>query len=168
MSTALDLDAAWNVFLAAFRARVEHAAQSFTALSDAEASARRAPGKWSRKEIVGHLVDSASNNHQRFVRAAFQQDLVFPGYDQDAWLALQRHARAPWAELVALWRSYNLHLARVVEALPAELRTRATTRHNFDVIAWRAVVPGEARTLEWFIRDYAGHLDHHLRQALDD
>jgi hypothetical protein len=166
MNAVLDLEAPWDTFLAAFRARVESAARELAVLSDAEASARRALGKWSRKEIVGHLVDSASNNHQRFVRAAFQEDLVFPGYDQEAWLALQRYSDAPWRELVALWRAYNLHLARVVEVLPAELRTRATTRHAFDRLAWRSVAPGSPQTLEWFIRDYAGHLDHHLRQAL--
>jgi hypothetical protein len=44
------------------------------------------PGKWSAREVIGHLVDSACNNHQRFVRALFQDDLVFPGYDQDAWV----------------------------------------------------------------------------------
>jgi len=166
MNQALDLDAPWTTFLAAFRARIELAAAELAALPEAAAHAHRAPGKWSRKELVGHLVDSASNNHQRFVRAAFQPDLVFAGYDQDAWLALQRYDLAPWLELVSLWRGYNLQLARVVEQLPAELRLRATKRHNFDVIAWRAVAPGEACTLEWFIRDYAGHLDHHLRQAL--
>ncbi len=86
-----------------------------------EAAARRpAPGKWSAKEIIGHLVDSASNNHQRFVRAQFQDDLVFPGYAQDEWVAVQRYQEAPWPHLLTLWRDFNLHLARVIEATPAE------------------------------------------------
>src|SRR5262245_57257735 len=83
---------------------------------DERASARRpAPDKWCPRELVGHLIDSAANNHQRFVRARFQDDLVFPGYDQDAWVEVQRYRDAPWGELVELWHGLNLHLARVFE-----------------------------------------------------
>ena len=60
-------------------------------ICDADAALPRAPGKWSRKEIIGHLIDSASNNHDRFVRAQFTDDLVCDSYDQDAWVRAQRH-----------------------------------------------------------------------------
>ncbi len=70
---------------------------------DEQASARApAPGKWCPREVLGHLIDSASNNHQRFVRVRFQDDLVFEGYDQDAWVAAQRYREASWAELIEL------------------------------------------------------------------
>ena len=88
------------------------------AISDADASRPRSEGKWSRKEIVGHLIDSASNNHGRFVRAQFSDDLVCPTYDQDAWVRVQNYIRAPWVELVTLWSLYNLHLTRVIAAIP--------------------------------------------------
>lgn len=129
-----------------------------------EASARApAPGKWSPRELLGHLIDSASNNHQRFVRARFQEDLVFLPYDQDAWVDSQAYATAPWSELVELWRLFNRHLARVLEALPGELAQRTVTRHNLDRIAWQAVPAGAPTTLAFFARDYVGHLRHHLR-----
>src|SRR5437867_285744 len=94
------------------------------ALSEAESTKPPAPGKWSPKEVIGHLIDSASNNHQRFVRAQFMDDLVFLGYEQQAWVAAQRYQAAPWSDLVGLWRLLNLHLARVIEAVPASVRVR--------------------------------------------
>lgn len=134
---------------------------------DEESSARPpAPGKWSPRELLGHLIDSASNNHQRFVRARFQEDLVFPAYDQDDWVRVQAYASAPWSELVELWRLYNLHLARVLEAMPEALARRAVTRHNLDRIAWRTVPAGEPATLAYFARDYVEHLRHHLSRLV--
>jgi len=134
------------------------------ALSEAEAGRHSSPGKWSPKEVIGHLIDSASNNHQRFVRARFTEDLVFPGYQQEQWVEAQRYASAPWAELVGLWSSFNLHLARVIEATPADVRLKPRVRHNLHELAWKAVPQTEPATLEYFMRDYVGHLRHHIAQ----
>lgn len=155
----------WNDFAERFRARVEHAACELGRVATEDAARRPAPGKWSRQEIVGHLVDSASNNHQRFVRARFQADLVFPGYDQDAWVAAQRWNEADWRELVELWRTFNLQLARLMATTPAELRDRPHARHNLDQIAFKQLPAGTPATLGWFMADYVDHLEHHLRQA---
>jgi hypothetical protein len=141
---------------------VNEAAPKLLALGDASA-VRRAPGKWSPREIIGHLVDSASNNHQRFVRGQLQDDLVFPGYAQDDWVRIGRYGDAPWDELVALWRTFNLQIARVMEGTPEEVRTRPRTRHSFDAIGV-PLPPGEAATLEHVMSDYVVHLKHHLRQ----
>ena len=134
------------------------------ALSDAEASRPPAPGKWSPKEVIGHLVDSASNNHQRFVRARFTDDLVFPGYQQEEWVKAQRYASAPWTELVGLWSTFNLHLSRVIEATPAAVRLKPRARHNLHELAWKAVPQNEPATLEYFMADYVDHLRHHIAQ----
>jgi hypothetical protein len=133
-------------------------------LDDADASRRPAPGKWSIKEIIGHLIDSASNNHQRFVRARTQDSLVFTGYDQDVWVESQRYGTASWLELLSLWRSYNLHLARVMTMTPAEVRLRQTTAHNFGEIGFRAASSGAAMTLAWLMEDYVEHFKHHMTQ----
>jgi hypothetical protein len=134
------------------------------AVSDGDAARRPAPGQWCAKEIVGHLIDSASNNHQRFVRARWQEDLVFVGYDQDAWVEAEEYRAAPWLELLDLWVGYNLHLARVMRATPESVRLRSHTRHNLDQLAWKPVAPGEPATLDYFMRDYVDHLHHHVRQ----
>ena len=134
---------------------------------DDEATSRRPrPGAWSPREILGHLIDSASNNHQRFVRAQFQQDLVFAGYAQDDWVAVQRYQDASWSELVTLWASFNRHLARVMAAVPEETRRRPRSRHNLDELAYRPVPATEPTTLEYFMGDYVEHLRHHLEQIL--
>lgn len=153
-------------FVDDFRRLVEHSAAALMTIADEASGLRPAPGTWSPREIIGHLIDSASNNHQRFVRAQFQDDLVFAGYDQDAWVAAQRYQDAAWADLVALWRAYNLHLARVMAAVPEAVRLRKTRRHNFHQIAWQTVPEGEPATLDYFMRDYVAHLRHHLQQVL--
>ena len=148
------------------RAAVEGGAAALLALSEEDAGRRPAPGQWSPREVIGHLVDSAANNHQRFVRAQFQDDLVFPSYDQDAWVRAQNYQAAAWAALVELWRAYNLHLAHVMAAVPEEVRNRPHSRHNLHQIGWQPVPEHELATLDYLMRDYVAHLKHHLAQAL--
>jgi len=114
-------------------------------------TSRPAPGKWCRKEILGHLVDSAANNHQRFVRAAIAGDLSFPGYVQEGWVAVQRWAEEDWAVIVDLWTALNRHLAHLLAGLPAGALS-APCR-----IGDR---PGV--TLAALAEDYLRHLEHHL------
>jgi hypothetical protein len=154
-------------FLTDFRTTVDRAADRLLALSEDDASARPVPGKWSRKEIIGHLIDSASNNHGRFVRAQLQDDLVFPGYDQDAWVRTQRYQDRPWPDLVRLWQAFNHHIATVMETADRHEVARPRARHNLDQLAWRTVSPMQPTTLEYFMRDYVDHLKHHLGQALE-
>ena len=148
------------------RATVDRVADFLLLVPPERAAERPAPGKWSAKEIVGHLIDSAANNHQRFVRARWQDDLVFSGYAQNDWVTAQRYQDAPWPELVTLWRDYNRHLARVMEGIPEGVRSREHRRHNLHEIAWQTVQASEPATLDYFMRDYVGHLHHHVSQIL--
>ncbi len=132
---------------------VERAAERLRAVDEAEAGRSPAPGKWSTKEIVGHLIDSAANNHQRFVRAQQAEALSFPKYEQEAWVSVQAYAARPWAELVELWRLYNRHLAHVMRQIrPEKLGVPCTIGSNAPV------------TLGYLVEDYLAHLKHHLRQ----
>jgi DinB superfamily len=125
-------------------------------MAEAEVSRERGPGKWMKKEILGHLIDSAANNHQRFVRAPAGDPFVGPGYDQNAWVAANRYRERPWSELVELWAGLNRHLAHVIAGVPPEkLQTRCLIGDN------------QPAPLEWWIRDYVRHLKHHLAQILD-
>jgi hypothetical protein len=115
-----------------------------------------APGmSWSRKEIVGHLIDSAGNNHQRFVRAQYQARMSFPRYVQDQWIAAQGYGERPWAEIVELWQQYNRHLLHVMRRVPA------AAFGNVCVVA-----EDEPSTLGHHMVDYVHHMEHHLQQAL--
>ena len=145
---------------------VGRAAPALLALDDAATMRRPAPGKWSPREIIGHLVDSASNNHQRFVRMRDRDDLVVEGYEQDTWVEAQRYQDAPWTELVLLWATYNRHLARLMAATPAIARERVRHSHNLHLRAYRPVPADRAVTLAYFMDDYVDHLEHHLAQVL--
>jgi len=146
------------------RATVTHVSTRLLAVPESDAARHPAPGKWSSKEIIGHLIDSAANNHLRFVRAQFTNDLVAPGYAQEDFVRVQQYQQAPWAELVALWRDYNLHLARMIEAMPEAVRLRERREHNLDEIAWQPVPRDSPVTLDYFMADYVAHLHHHVRQ----
>ena len=150
-------------YIERLRTVVEEAAPRLRTLGDASA-AKPARGGWSPREIIGHLVDSASNNHQRFVRARVQDDLVFPGYKQDLWVQAGAYQDAPWNDLVELWRTFNLQIARVMAATPDELRLRERLEHNLDRIGFEPVPQGQPATLDHLMRDYVAHLEHHLRQ----
>jgi hypothetical protein len=128
---------------------------------------RPAPGAWSAKEIIGHLIDSAANNHRRFVQAESQANLVFAGYAQDEWVRAQAYDDAPWSELLALWSSYNRHLAHVMAAIPASVRYRQHREHNLHEIGWQRFPADSPATLDDLMRDYVGHLRHHVAQVRD-
>lgn len=124
------------------------------------------PGKWSKKEILGHLIDSASNNHKRFVEAVFKNDLIFEGYEQDNWVSVQNYQESPWNDLIELWKLLNLHIAHVMENIPSEIKTRQIKRHNLNYVAFQKIEEDEPVTLELFIHDYIAHLKHHIDQIL--
>ncbi|MBV9959082.1 MAG: DinB family protein [Acidobacteria bacterium] len=151
-----------------FRETVLTGAARLLKLTEEESERRTAEGKWSPKEIVGHLIDSAANNHQRFVRAQFTEDLLFPGYEQEEWVASQHYQQAAWPKLVKLWRAYNEHLHHVVSHVPEEQLTKPRARHSLQRIAWQTVSEHEPTTLEYLIRDYIAHLKHHLNQIFKD
>ena len=125
------------------------------------------PTAWSIAEIIGHLIDSAANNHQRFVRADAQGDLVFPGYDQEHWVRAQAYEAHPWNDVVTLWAAYNRHLGRLMALIPASVRERQHHRHNFDQIGWRSFAADQPATLDDLMHDYVLHLEHHLAQIRD-
>lgn len=124
-------------------------------LTNADTSTRPSPKKWSRKEILGHLLDSASNNHQRFVRASLPGKLEFPGYDQDALVKLQDFREMDWGFLVEFWTGYNRYLAHILTCLP---------KNAFK--AKCQIADHKPATLGWIAEDYVAHLKHHLNQIL--
>ena len=132
---------------------VEGAEPRLRAFSELESAKPVLAGGWSRKQVIGHLVDSASNNHQRFVRAALQPSLDFPGYDQDGNARVEAFQEAGWSLLVSLWAAYNRYLAHVIAHLP-DSKLETVCR----------IGSGSPVTLEFLAKDYFRHLVHHLVQ----
>ncbi len=135
-------------------------------ISDVRRQTASLDGQWSPRQILGHLVDSAANNHQRFVHAQCTNDLVFPGYDQEQWVMAQHYQDEDWPALIQLWKSYNDHLAHVIAHIPVDVLQRPRWPHTLDRIAWHTVSADESITLEYLIRDYLGHLNEHVKQIL--
>ena len=154
-------------FLNDFGETIDTASTRLLEISDELSAVPRVEGKWSRKQIIGHLIDSAANNHSRFVRAQFNDDLVFPGYEQEAWVDSQRYQEKDWNELVQLWRLYNRHILHIMKVTPEDIRMKLRSKHNLHVIASDKLSPDEPVTLDWFMRDYVDHLKKHLGQILD-
>lgn len=151
-------------FLVDFRLTIDSAEAHLLQVSEQESTIVAVEGKWSPKEIIGHLIDSAANNHQRFVRAQFTEDLVFPGYEQERWVEVQHYNEESWDQLVQLWRCYNLHLLHIIANMPDRILTLPRTKHSLHQISWQTVAEDEAVTLEYLVRDYLKHLKNHLRQ----
>ena len=125
------------------------------AISEREAGVKAAPGRWSQKEELGHLVDSAANNHIRFVRASIEPNFRGPGYQQDGWVSTHGYQDMPWADLLDFWNRYNIFLARLIRRIPENLMERKC-------------VVGESQpvTLQFLIEDYILHMQHHLDHVL--
>ena len=154
----------YQEFLKDFRDTIVCATARLRDMPEMQSGQKSAPDDWSPKETMGHLIDSAANNHQRFVRAQFTDDLAFPGYEQDQWVSSQRYRDESWSELIQLWSSYNLHLIHVASAIPEDVLTKSRSHHTLDQIAFNLVDKNNPATLEYLIRDYLDHLRHHLNQ----
>jgi DinB superfamily len=125
-------------------------------LGDEEAATRPSgPDSWSRKEELGHLIDSAVNNHVRFLRASLENEYSGPPYDQDGWVRAHGYHDLAWLSLLDTWRQHNELLARLVKRIPQE-RLAASCR-----IGSAAPV-----TLRFLIEDYVLHMQHHLDHIL--
>jgi DinB superfamily len=128
---------------------------SLRALTDERASLARAPGKWSAKEELGHLVDSAANNHIRFVRATIEVELRGPGYAQDDWVRLHGYSSMSWDAIINVWFQYNTLLAALVDRIPDD---------RLETQCYIGTSP--AVTLRFVIEDYILHMQHHIDQLL--
>ncbi|MBZ5568548.1 MAG: DinB family protein [Acidobacteriia bacterium] len=135
-----------------FAAVLAVAGQRLSALSSTTAAARPMPDAWSKKQELGHLVDSAVNNYVRIIRVQRESAPALPGYEQDAWVERQGYDDRDWMELVALWKALNQHMLAAARRIPASSLARTCT-----------IAGGDSVTLGFLIEDYVDHMVHHLQ-----
>ena len=111
-----------------------------------------APNTWSGKEELGHLLDSAANNHQRIVRTQLEEKPAMPGYDGDEWVRLHHYQERKWATLVDLWAALNQQLLVAAQAVPDSAWSRTCT-----------IADSAPLTLQFVFDDYVRHMVHHLQ-----
>lgn len=132
---------------------IDAAVHRFRTISEEEWNYKATPEKWSKKEIIGHLCDSAFTNIRRFVVTQYKENENIV-YDQNIWVKAQNYQNIPVAEVINLWKVLNYQIVHIVENIPDEAmqRTCDTTKTEFQ----------KRFTLEFIIKDYVDHLQHHL------
>jgi len=127
----------------------------FAGIDEALSRERAKTDGWCAREVVGHLIDSACNNHRRFILGQTPGLPKFDGYDGDVWVARQQYVDESWADIVSLWAAYNRHLRHVIARTPAEhLRMSAIDPDGSGLV-----------TVGFLMQDYVGHIRHHLEQV---
>jgi len=139
---------------AELHAAIAEGLQLFQQVDETRTTRRARPGGWCAREVLGHLIDSACNNHRRFVVGQSADTVRFDGYSQDDWVSRQHYEKVPWRDLVALWSAYNRHLAHVIACTP-------------DAAAARTALSADGAgpvSIAFLMEDYVRHLRHHLAQ----
>jgi hypothetical protein len=128
----------------------------FLKYPEGELIRKPAPDKWSKKELLGHLIDSATNNHHRFIKIQFMPEPLFvEGYQQEDWVEIQKYNEMETQHLVYFWKIYNEHILLIMQNTPEEkLSLKITPEQPFE----------EADTFFLLIKYYVDHIDHHLKQ----
>jgi hypothetical protein len=138
--------------------RLEYLCETIPALlkdiDDKSFSEKPLPDKWSKKEIIGHLIDSATNNHHRFIRCQFEYKPTI-WYDQNNWNMYGHYQLMDKLQLIKFWTSYNIHLVEIIKLIPIEKLKRICVMKD-----------GSELTLDFLINDYVAHLEHHLKQVI--
>lgn len=111
--------------------------------------------KWSKQEILGHLIDSAINNHQRFLRAQFEVLPDIP-YDQNKWNSFNYYNDLDKSQLISFWKGYNIQILELVKRIPQNLLSNTCTKGGT-----------KAYSISFLFDDYVEHLEHHLNQLVD-
>jgi F0F1-type ATP synthase delta subunit len=136
---------------------VEEFAGKFSQFSETELAEKPNPSKWSKKEVIGHLIDSGQNNLRRFIVGQHETESLKIVYDQDFWVAANNYQKMAGADVISLWRLVNGQIANVLSGMSKEFYSKTcNTAKNGE----------QLRTLEWLAKDYVKHLKHHLNQVI--
>ncbi|NYV68979.1 DinB family protein [Bacillus sp. Gen3] len=129
--------------------------KEYDSMAETEISNRPLPNKWSKKEILGHLCDSALNNINRFIKIQYEeQPFVIQSYKQDQWVILQNYQERPLEEIVNLFLSLNEQIINIISNIPKER------------LSYLCDIGNKQETLEWLVKDYLNHMEHHINNQI--
>ena len=146
--------------------RIAEIADGLFDLHDTQMSKPRVDGGWSRKEILGHLVDSANVNHQRVIESALSGSIVFAGYQHREWVELNGYQDLEWEEIVTLWCAVNMQFCLMINRISTEVIDTVHQEHSYETTAFRELASGESSTLGYLIEDYFAHMKYHMDQIM--
>ncbi|MBN6885461.1 anion-transporting ArsA/GET3 family ATPase [Cytobacillus horneckiae] len=130
--------------------------EEYNSKSEKEISNRPLPNKWSKKEILGHLCDSAINNIERFIKIQYEEPVyVIQSYNQDQWVMVQNYQDRTLDEIVNLFQTLNKQIVNIVKNIPNEKLSNLCDIGN-----------NQHKTLEWLIQDYLEHMEHHIHNQI--
>ena len=146
-----------NEVIYGFKKILHDVPDKFFKLTEEAVSKRPAPGKWSKKQILGHLCDSAINNYSRFIRVQFEPEpFDIRRYNQDEWVELNHYQDISFKDIIELWIVLNRRIVHIISEIPDEKLIIKCDTGN-----------GEFYSLEYIIRDYLTHMKYHLDQILN-
>ena len=131
--------------------------QKISAIPEAEFSAKHAPNKWSKKEVLGHLTDSAQNNLRRFICGQYETTPPKIVYEQDFWVQANGYQEKRSSDVILLWRLVNDQICSVLQTMPAS---------NYNRMCDTSKQTEQFHSLQWLAEDYVKHLKHHLNQVI--
>jgi hypothetical protein len=131
--------------------------ERFQTFSENEFSAKPNPSKWSKKEVVGHLIDSAQNNLRRFIVGQYESVPPKITYEQDFWVAANGYQNLSKADVIDLWKLTNYSIANVWKNMDPK---------NYSKKADTGKTDQQLHTLEWLAVDYNKHMKHHINQII--
>ena len=146
--------------------RIAQIADELFELSEKQTTKARKEGGWSRKEVLGHLIDSASVNHQRIIESQLSGSIVFDGYKHQEWVKLNGYQEMDWEEIVTMWCAYNMLVCTMVERIPVDVVDKEHSEHSYQRTAFRELSNEQPSTLGYLIEDYFAHMQYHLDQIL--
>lgn len=135
--------------------KIEHWVQllpkEYNSMSEAEIAIRPSPEKWSKKEILGHLCDSAINNIERFVKIQYEeQPYIIQSYDQERWVVIQNYQEKPIDEILNIFQMLNKQIINIIKNIPN------------GKLTYKCVIGNTHKSLQWLIQDYLNHMEHHI------
>lgn len=130
--------------------------EEFNRMSERQVSEYPHPNKWSKKEVLGHLCDSALNNLERFIKIQYEeQPYMIQPYDQEQWVKVQQYQETALEEIINLYCTLNNQIITIIRTVPTEKLS-----YQCDI------GKGQKETLEWLIKDYLEHMEHHIKNQI--